>query len=304
MNQVNYGQLLARVVTAVGATTVLSSALALKVDMYAIGNWSGGNCAPGVTDNDRGAWPGMAQAWYDKMGAMGHSRTGQFVDGNTTAQRFCDPAISGSCKDFVYIDWPDAAIVAAHGYGGQDGWAALMRNSFGTCNTKMGGSNANMFVGDSNLKFLHASSCQSLNDNYFSGMRAAMKKAGSAANKGLHVMTGFHGDMWITSGFNGNYAQTSVDGHFGSVANAWVANHYKSNQFACAAYDPLNLYGTCKDQCPTAMTVGASGGEALGRLFNERYNNSTAWGAPSGNSYYAWMGYVGCEPQAKAAFNP
>ena len=41
-------------------STALGSALALKVDMYAIGNWSGGNCAPGDTDANRGSWPGMA----------------------------------------------------------------------------------------------------------------------------------------------------------------------------------------------------------------------------------------------------
>ena len=48
-----------RCAAGVALSTALSTALALKVDMYAIGNWSGGNCTPGNTDNDRGSWPGM-----------------------------------------------------------------------------------------------------------------------------------------------------------------------------------------------------------------------------------------------------
>jgi Family of unknown function (DUF6345) len=301
----NCRRLFARVATAVAATTALSSALALKVDMYAIGNWSGGDCTPGNTANDRGSWPGMAQAWYDKMGMIGHSRTGKFVDGNMSVKRFCDPAVNANCNDYSWVDWPDAAIVAAHGFDAGNAWGALMRNSaLGTCSTKMGTSSSNVFVGDNNLKFLHASSCLSLNDNYFGEMRTAMKKPGSASGRGLHVMTGFHGLMWISSSFNNDYAETGLDGHFVSVARSWTNNHYKSNQFSCAAYDPFNIFGTCQDQCPSAMTVGASGGEALNRLFNERYNNSSAFGAPTGNSYYAWMGYPGCDPVGQDGFNP
>ena len=68
------------------------------------------------------------------------------------------------------MDWPDAAIVAAHGYDAGDGWGALMRNSeLGTCSLVMGaGASGSTFVGDNNLKFLHASSCLSLLNQTFS----------------------------------------------------------------------------------------------------------------------------------------
>lgn len=293
-----------RCAAAVVLAATVTSAHALKVDMYAIGNWSGGSCAAGDTDTNRGSWPGMAQSWYDWMGIMGETRTGKFVDGNMTVQRFCDPTVNANCRDYVYADWPDAAIVAAHGYDAGNGWGALMRNSaLGTCSLVMGtGGGGNTKLGDNNLKFLHASSCLSLNDNYFGNMRAAMKKTGSS--KGLHVMTGFHGVMWISSSFNGDYATTAVNGHVHGVAYAWATSHYKSNQFSCAGYDPLGWFGTCQDQCPTAMTVGPSGGNALNRLLNERYNNAAAFGPPSGRSYYAWMGYPGCDPVAQDAFSP
>src|SRR5205085_3871892 len=110
------------------------------------------------------------------------------------------------------------------------------------CGATMGGAGGRMAVGDGTLKFLHASSCLSLNDTYFSGMRSAMRKAGSS--KGLHVMTGFHGLMWISSSFNGDYRDTATDGHVVSVATSWVTNHYKSNNRGCASYDPFNWSGT------------------------------------------------------------
>ncbi|CAN5919251.1 hypothetical protein BH11PSE8_BH11PSE8_47030 [soil metagenome] len=295
----------ARVLAGAVVSTAISSALALKVDMYAIGNWSGGNCAPGNTDNDRGSWPGMAQAWYDWMGFYGNTKTGKFVDGNTTLQRFCDPVNNANCKDYVYVDWADAAIVAMHGFDAGDAWGALMRNSWnGQCSLKMGTATGTTFVGDNNLKFLHASSCLSLNDSYFGNMRVAMKKQNSSSTKGLHVMTGFHGLMWISSSFNGDYADTAIDGHYIPVANAWVTNHHKNNRFACASYDPFGWFGTCQDQCPTAMTVGPTAANALYRLTHERYNNSASFGPPTGRNYYAWMGYLGCDPVGQDAFNP
>lgn len=292
-----------RCAAGVALTTALSTALALKVDMYAIGNWSGGNCAPGDTDANRGAWPGMASAWYDMMGTLGHTKTGKFVDGDMTVKRFCDPTVNPGCKDYLYADWPDAAIIAAHGFNAGDRWGALMRNTaLGTCSSVMGSPTGNVFMGDANLRFLHASSCLSLNDSYFSNMRVAMKKPGAA--KGLHVYTGFHGLMWISSSYNGDYAATAIGGHITSVANSWTVNHYKSNKFACAPYDPLGWFGTCQDQCPSAMTVGPTAASALNRLLNERYNNSNSFGPPSGRSYYAWMGYPGCDPAGENAFAP
>jgi hypothetical protein len=294
--------LMLKCIAGAAASTALSSALALKTDMYAIGNWSGGDCAPGAVDTDRPAWPGMAQAWYNRMGALGHWLTGSFIDGNMTVRRMCDPSWNAACTDAAYVDWPDAAIVAAHGFDAGGGWGALMRNAaLGTCSSVMGtAAGGSVKVGDGNLKFLNASSCLSLNDSYFGNMRAAMRKAGTA--KGLHVMTGFHGVMWISGAFNNDYRNAATNGHIVPVSTAWVTAHYKSNQFSCAWYDPFNWWGTCQDQCPTAMTVGASGAEALNRLNHERYN--WVWGPPTGNGWYAWMGYPGCDPVAAGPFSP
>lgn len=296
---------------AIAAAVLAVSALpasALKVDMYAIGNWSGGNCDPGNTDANRGSWPGMARAWYDMMGLLGNSKTGSWVDGNITLKLFCDPTWDAGCRDNVYVDWPDAAIVAAHGYDAGDQWGAVMRNSWnGYCRLRMGGECApgtdnRVCVGDSNLKFLHASSCQSLDDNYFSNMRFAFKKNGSS--KGLHMMLGFHGVMYIRSSYNGQYSNSALMGHVIPVSDAWTQNHLHVNSHGCADHDPFNWFGTCQDQCPSAMTIGPTANSALNRLNNERYNNTASFGSPGGRAYYAWKGYLGCDPVGENGFNP
>ena len=83
-----------------------------------------------------------------------------------------------------------------------------------------------------------------------------------------------------------------------AVSKAWTSLHYKANQFSCAGYGPFNWCVTRQNRCPTAMTVGPTASSALNRLLNERYNNAAAFGSPSGRSYYAWRGYLGCDPVA------
>ncbi|WP_374591631.1 hypothetical protein [Aquabacterium sp.] len=274
---------------------------ALRVDMYAIGNWSAGDCDTNAADN-RPDWPGMAQAWWSQMGAQGHSLTGKFVDGNTSLARFCDPSVDASCTDWAWVDWPDAAITAFHGGNDGNAWSGLMRKAWkGSCNTRFGGTSPNMKVGDSSLKILHASSCRSAEDTYLPNLWRSMDKGNG---KRLHLFTGFHGCMWISSGFNNDYKQTAIDGQWGSVASAWVHNHHKTN-INCAWYDPFNVFGTCTQQCPVAVTIGASSTEALTRLYYESYGNAAYWSTPSGHGWYAWMGYVGCTPQCvDHAFHP
>ncbi|TAK76355.1 MAG: hypothetical protein EPO12_16815 [Aquabacterium sp.] len=298
---------LPKLLAAAAAAAIAPSAMALKVDMYAIGDFvpsASGGCGGG----DRPSWPGMAKAWYDWMGLMGHTKTGNFTDGSTTLRRFCDPSYDANCADSAYVDWPDAAIIALHGFTSDGGWGGTMRQPWsaatggnGECSLNMGGNSPNMFVGDNNLRFLHASSCLSLNDSYFSKMRQSMMKT-PGSGRALHVFTGFHGLMWISSSYNGDYAETAIDGHSMSVAKAWVTNHYKNNKFECAWYDPLGIFGTCSDQCPTAMTIGPTAASALNRLNNERYNSG--WGDPTGRNYYAWMGYLGCDPVGAGPFAP
>jgi hypothetical protein len=295
------------------AATFAPSASALYVGMYAIGDFVPGGSG-GCGGDDRGSWPGMAQAWWDKMGDYGHykgpaSNRYKYVDGNMTIRRFCDPdTYDANCRDYQSsypsgVDWMDAAIIATHGWDDGDHWGALMRYPAswnGECGLRTGGSSDMVHVGDQWIQFLHASSCQSADDDNLPGIRNAMVKAGS--NRRAHQFDGFHGIMWISSSYNGNYRETAADGHSVSVAYSWVTNHYKSNSQGCEWYDPFNWFGTCQDQCPIAYSISSTQSGALTRLNNERYN--FLYSDPPGNSWYAYMYYENCDPVGETSFNP
>lgn len=290
------------------------SAPALYTGMYAIGDFvpsSSGGC----NGNDISSWPGMAQAWWDHMGVHGHYRGPagnqyRYVNGNMTVRRFCDTSgvLGANCQDSQSsspsgVDWMDAAIIATHGWDDGDHWGGLMRYPWnGECGLRMGGNANQVMVGDSWAVFLHASSCQSADDDNLNGIRFAMQDTSTSSSRRAHQFDGFHGLMWISSSFNGNYSETAHDGHAVSVAYSWVTNQHKSNSLGCAGYDPFNWFGTCQDQCPVAYAISNSGGNALTRLNNERYNY--VYGDPPGNNWYAWMAYNGCNPVGETTWNP
>lgn len=292
----------------VAGCALAPSASALYVGMYAIGDFvpgSSGGCGGG----DRGSWPGMAQAWWDHMLVHGHyggaaTNRYRYINGAWRFREVCDTRFNGSCRDHASaapsgIDWMDAAIIATHGADSGDHWQGTMRMpDLGNCAIDGGGSSTEMAVGDSYLEFLHVSSCFSADDDNLSGIRNAMEDTGTLR---AHQWDGFHGLMWISSSFNGDYSDVAHDGHYVSVAYSWVTNLYRPNQFDCAWYDPFNVFGTCQDQCPVAYTIGNSQADALNRL-NERYNSFGA--DPSDNTAWAWMAYGGCDPSGETTWNP
>jgi hypothetical protein len=289
-------------------------AWALYVGMYAIGDFVPSGSG-GCDGNDIAAWPGMAQAWWDEMGARGHYKGPgaspyRYVDGNMTVRRLCDPnlALGADCRDYqsswpAGVDWMDAAIIASHGWDDGDRWGAIMRYPWnGDCALRFGGTSGgrNMAVGDSWVQFLIGSSCQSADDDNLAGIRHAMQDASTSSIRRAHQFDGFHGIMWISSSFNGNYRDTAAEGHSGPISYAWVTNHYKNNDFECAWWDPFGWGGTCQDQCPIAYSIGTSAADASNRLLNERYN--TAFSDPAGNNYYWYLYYEGCNPVGENVF--
>ncbi|MBK8018023.1 MAG: hypothetical protein JNL33_17110 [Betaproteobacteria bacterium] len=305
-------RLAARVAALAAAATMAPDASALYVGMYAIGDFVSGGA--GCGGGDRSSWPGMAQAWWDHMGVHGHyqgpaANRYRYIDGNMNISRFCDTSYDGDCRDHQSaspsgVDWMDAAIIATHGSDAGDHWAGTMRQSNGSisssCEIDGGGSSNEMRVGDSYVMFLHLSSCYSADDDNLSGIPNAMRDG--ASTRIAHLWTGFHGLMWISSSFNGDYTDVAHDGHSSSVAYSWVTNLYRPNEFDCEWYDPWNWFGTCQDQCPIAVSVSNSGSDALTRLWNERYNFTYA--DPPSNSNYAYMYYGGCDPSGETTWNP
>jgi hypothetical protein len=299
-----------------GALAFAPNAFALYVGMYAIGDFvptASGGCGA----DDRPSWPGMAQAWWDEMGAKGHYRGPaasqyRYIDGNMTTRRFCDPQYNAGCQDFQAsspsgADWMDAAIIATHGWDDGDHWGAVMRYpatftgaGSGDCGLRFGGSSDQSRWGDSWLMFVHASSCQSADDDNLDGIRFRMQDTATSTSRRMHQFDGFHGLMWISSGYNNDYKETARDGHTGSIAYSWVSNHHKNNTQGCEAYDPWNWFGTCQDQCPIAYSIGSSAADAQYRLLNERYNMT--FGDPTSVSWYWYMYYEGCDPVGENPF--
>lgn len=196
----------ARAFAAAALLACATSASALWVDMYAIGDFVP-NGSGGCGADDRGAWPGMVEAWYNRMGNFGHSKTGKFVDGSMTTRRFCDSssALGAGCADTTYSDYPDAAIIATHGFDAGNRWGGVMRAPWnGSCALEAG-SGGTASWGDSWIVFLHASSCYSMNDNYLNGMRQAMTDPATSSTRRAHQIDGFHGIMWIGSSLNNDY---------------------------------------------------------------------------------------------------
>jgi hypothetical protein len=303
----------ARVCAFVAGCVLAQNASALYVGDYAIGDFVPGSSG-GCGGDDRSSWPGMAQAWWDKMGSRGHYKGPvgseyKYVNGNMTVKRFCDPdTYNASCRDYqsswpAGVDWMDAAIIASHGWDDGDHWGALMRYPWnGECGLRMGGSSNQVKLGDSWMMFLIASSCQSADDDNLPGIRFAMQDPLTSSGRRMHQFDGFHGIMWISSGYNGDYRDTADDGHSVSIGYSWVTNQFKNNSQDCAGYDPFNWFGTCQDQCPIAYSIGSSPSDALTRLVNERYNYT--YSDPLSNSYYQYYYYEGCNPVGENSFVP
>jgi hypothetical protein len=282
------------------ASSLATAAGAMEVKVFAISDFvpsGSGGCG----GNDISHWDNMVDEWYDEMGSHGHQKDGQYTNGAMTIQRFCDPDWNSGCQDHLYLDEADAAMIATHGSDSGDHWAGTMRNPWSTeCALDAGGTAPNMNVGDVDLEFIHLSSCYSADDDNLSGIGAALHDTVDGGY--AHSWTGFHGIMWIGGSFDNDYEDFADDAHSVSIASAWVTNHYHSDSVDCEWYDPFNWFGTCDDQCPVAVTISTSGADALTRLNNERYNN--VYSDPSGNSGYAWMGYVGCNPVGETGFSP
>jgi hypothetical protein len=132
-----------------------------------------------------------------------------------------------------------------------------------------------MRIGNSDLEFLHLSSCNSMDANQWPDWWRAFGRA--------HQVDGFHGFMWIGSGLVSNYRNFASDAFDSSISSAWLDNHYVPD-----------VSGS-DDQCPVAYAVGANQADATNRLFNERYDNVFADPASIGWWHVTYI--AGCNPQ-------
>lgn len=257
-----------------------------EAKVYAISDWDAG-----CSGSQRSSWDDMAVAWYDEitnpgfsfwgMCVFGHcgeeySRDGKRVNGNVRNGKFADEDAVSFGEDTDFLDEADAALVAWHGNeNGSDYQGSMRVDEVGAGDCTL--LRSEMRLGDSDLEFLHISSCQSMDDNQWGAWWQAFD--------GAHQVDGFHGLMWIGPGLVGDYSDFAADAFEESIADAWLDNMYVED-----------ISGT-DDQCPVAYAVASRGDDACRRLARERYNNVDG-SDPSPDNWCA-MYFTGCDPAAE-----
>ena len=293
-----------RATSLIAGIAIVSSAgtsLALEAKVFAIGDFVGTGSG-GCGGNDISHWPDMVDEWYDEMGSFGHSKDGQYTNGNMVLTRFCDPDWNGSCQDDDFVDEADVAMIATHGSDSGDHWQGTLRwpSVGGNCRVDGGGSGDEMSLGDVDLEFVHLSSCQSARRRqprrhplraHRPGRRRSRTPVGRLPRP--HVDR-----RQLRRRLRGFRGRRPLGQH-----RVLVGDQSLPQQLAgLRRLRPVQLVGTCEDQCPIAYSIGATESSALTRLNNERYNN--VYSDPTGHSYYAYLYYEGCNPVGETTFNP
>jgi len=252
--------------------------------------------------SNRADWDNMVDAWYDEItnddprpdghGAAAWVRDGFHVNGNIVDSDFADPDKVPWGNDFAddRLDEDDVCMVGLHGgeTSGNLRWRGRVRvdeppDGAGdpNCNAYQG----HMTLGNTDLEFLHMSSCHSLcQDNWTSWQDSFAR---------LHQLNGFHGIMYIVPWWPVLYEDFGDDVFDDPIYEAWLDN----------LYDPEHWYEVYQDgdQCPTSMASGSGLLDAWDRLTTEQYNNVFA--DPQSNSFVQlWVSE--CDPYDDAALPP
>ena len=244
----------------------------------------------------RTSWDNMVRAWYNdikdtRSTPKGHGSNawwgdGFYQNGSIVDSDFTDTSIVDWGRDSWSdrVDEPDVCMIALHGGNASSNgsWVGSVRVNEaggGNCGTFQG----HMEFGDSDLEFLHLSSCFSMDSfDWYPDWASSFK--------GLHQVNGFHGIMWISTVYNWRYEEFSDDNFNCPIALSWVDNLYK------------NKAGST-DMCPVSRGVGIGGsGQAncWDRMYSERYNN--VWSTEPLNPTWHGVIYIGgCAPKGISA---
>ena len=276
---------------------IVNTATAREAQLFGATQWP----AP-CSASTRNAWDNMGDAWYDEITNTGfvifgiclwghcdkaYSRDYRKVNGDLNGDYFMEKLLfaNGQDRNNNRLDEADAALIFTHGADVSNHWRGNMRqkDSNGDCYIN---ADEELRVGDYDLEFLHLSSCNSLEDNQLGN---AIKIFGYPNNqRRLHLLTGFHGCMWIGNSFIDDYSDFADDAFDMSIGAAWMQNMYRTN---------INGEHT---QCPVAYAIGESSADCLDRLTTEQYDAVKA--DPSSVGAYCYYYYADCDPACEDAF--
>ncbi len=239
---------------------------------FAITKWDG-TCS----GSRRDWWDDMCMAWRKRMGSKGWEQWWSNF-GNVRAEKFADNAkVSwGQDDEWNGMDGGEAALICTHGgHNSSDGWRGSMHTNDGngcviTTNQMQVGP-----ASGGNVRFLHLSSCNSINWN------ERGKWWGPAGGR-VHVVTGFHGFMYIGSGYVDEYKSLASGGFSSGVAQVWMAKMHHVDHW----------YNSWETICPMALGFGENG-EQSDNALNEKYNDRWDDKAPRSMTT---MYYPGCDP--------
>lgn len=239
---------------------------------YAITKWDG-NCG----GSQRDWWDDMCMSWRHRMGAKGWQQWWNNF-GLVRNPKFADPKQVAWGADNGASGWDggEAAIICTHGgHGAANGWSGSMHTDVGHgCSINTNQILAGPASGG-HLRFLHLSSCNSMNWDELD------KWWGPAAGR-VHVITGFHGFMYIGSDYVQEYEDLAEDGFSGGVGNTWISKMHHVDHW----------YNSWETVCPVVIGFGETAAAAANAL-NEKYNDRWADQAPAWRHVVWWSE---CDP--------
>jgi hypothetical protein len=249
-----------------------STAHAQYAGSSAITTWSG-QCSGG----ERLWWDDMCMAWRKQMGTKSWvewKRNYSQVQGS----RYADNSVKtwGNDNASSGMDWNDAGMICTHGGWSSGRWTGSLYDKDPDNSCKM--SSNKMSLGWNSggwLRFMHLSSCNSI--------RYDQRTQWFDAANGVHVVTGFHGLMYIGSSYVDEYRDLANDAiNNQGVARAWLDNMHHVDHW-------YNSYSTV---CPVAVGFGATS-QAARNAHDESYNGH--WSHPTPNWMHTrWNS--GCDP--------
>lgn len=249
-----------------------SVAQAGQARSYAITEWNG-DCS----GSERSWWDDMCMAWRHKMGDKGWSQWWNNYE-LVKVSKFTDPSINawGVDNGANGIDRGDATLLCTHGGYNAEGWYGLMHTSdHGECGANVGQMKLGTASGGK-IRFWQMSSCNSIRWEH-------REKWFAPAEGKVHVITGFHGFMYIGWPYVGEYEDLAEDGFTSKgVGRAWVDNMHHVDHW-------YNIYKTI---CPIALGFGDTAAKST-KALKERYSSN--W-SDSDPNYMTTRWKSGCDP--------
>lgn len=219
--------------------------------IQAIAEW--GDC--GSASDARPEWDDMCISWWAQMNRNGYALGFPNLQGGVTVDWFDDKASWGADDSGPFgLDSNNAAMVCTHGGHSSAGWSGQMHHrSHNECYADA----SQMSVGPQSggrLQFLHLSSCNSAHYGEWNPWK-------KAAQGGTHLITGFHGYMYIGNQFVDDYASMALGGVQMGVGIAWQA-YMKATK----------VWPWEVTTCPVSLGFGENVNVAANRVIAERYN--------------------------------